>query len=99
MAHEILVGLQVVDDPGYRAYREAMADLLAEHGGEFGYDFRVSEVLKSESEVPINRVFTLRFPDQAAKSAFFSNADYLAIRERYFSDSVADAIIIATYER
>ena len=47
MAFERLVGLQVIDEAGYQAYRDAMTPLLHACGGSFGYDFRIAEVLKS----------------------------------------------------
>lgn len=99
MAFEMLVALNVIDEEAYQAYRRAMTPLLEAGGGSFGYDFRVSEVLRAETEGPINRVFTLRFPDETAMKAFFADADYLAIRQEHFVTSVGDATIIARYER
>lgn len=99
MAIEMLVGLHVVDEEGYQSYRNEMTPILEGYGGEFCYDFKVSEVLKSQTKAPINRVFTLSFPDQDSRNAFFSNGEYLKIRQRYFEKSVTDTTIIATYER
>jgi uncharacterized protein (DUF1330 family) len=99
MALEMLVALHVVDDGRYQAYREEMTPLLSRCGGGFGYDLRVSEVLKSESDTPINRVFTIRFPDEDAKEAFFSHPAYLEIKDRLFEPSVAATTVVATYER
>ncbi len=61
MAMEMLVGLRVVNDEAYQSYRDAMTPILNRYGGGFGYDFKVSEVLKSRTEAPINRVFTIYF--------------------------------------
>ena len=99
MTVEMLVGLNVVDDEAYRSYRDEMAPILERYGGGFGYDFRVSQVLKSRTDAPINRVFTIHFPDRVSNDAFFSNEDYLEIKRRYFERSVADTTIIAAYER
>ena len=99
MAFETLVALNVIDDAAYDAYRAAMAPLLEQHGGGFGYDFRVSEVLRAETEAPINRVFTIGFPDEETMKGFFANEDYLAIRQEHFVPSVSAATIIARYER
>jgi len=52
MAIEMLVGLNVVDEAGYAAYREAMTPMLEACGGSFGYDFRIAEVLRSQTEAP-----------------------------------------------
>ena len=99
MAIETLVGLQVVDEVGYQSYRDEMMPILECYGGGFGYDFKISEVLKSKTQSPINRVFTISFPDHESKNAFFSNAEYLTVRQRHFEKSVTDTTIIATYEK
>ncbi|MEE8289274.1 MAG: DUF1330 domain-containing protein [Nitrosomonadaceae bacterium] len=99
MALEMLVGLNVVDDEAYQSYRDEMTPILKSYGGGFGYDFKVSEVLKSKTETPINRVFTIYFSSEDSMNSFFSNDDYLKIKKRHFEKSVADTTIIATYER
>jgi uncharacterized protein (DUF1330 family) len=98
MRVETLVGLNVVDDRAYQSYRDEMTPLLRRYGGGFGYDFKVAEVLQAETEAPINRVFTIYFPSDDESKAFFSDAEYLKIKARFFETSVADTTIIATYE-
>jgi len=99
MAFERLVGLNVVDDEAYQSYREEMTPILKTYGGGFAYDFKVAEVLKSETEAPINRVFTIYFSSEDSMNLFFSNDEYLKIRKRHFEKSVTDTTVIATYER
>ena len=99
MAVEMLVGLNVVHDETYQSYRDEMTPILESYGGGFGYDFKVSEVLKSKTEAPINRVFTIYFSSEDSMTSFFSNDDYLKIKQRHFEKSVTDTTIIATYER
>jgi uncharacterized protein (DUF1330 family) len=99
MAYEMLVGLQVIDEPRYAQYREAMAPILKRFGGGFRYDFRVGEVLKSETHAPINRVFTIYFADEASRDAFFSDPDYRRIKEQFFTGSVQATTILAEYKR
>ena len=99
MALEMLVGLNVVDDEAYQSYRDEMTPILKSYGGGFGYDFKVSEVLKSKTEAPINRVFTIYFSNEDSMNSFFSNDEYLKIKQRHFEKSVTDTTIIATYER
>ena len=99
MAIVTLVGLQIADEEGYQTYRDQMMPILQKYGGEFGYDFKVSKVLKSMTKDPINRVFTISFPNQDSRDSFFSNADYLQIRQRHFEKSVSATTIIAAYER
>ena len=77
MALEMLVGLNVVDDEVYQSYRDEMTPILKSYGGGFGYDFRVSEVLKSKTDAPINRVFTIYFSNEDSMNSFFSNDEYL----------------------
>jgi uncharacterized protein (DUF1330 family) len=99
MAIEMLVGLNVVNDAAYQSYREEMEPILKNYGGGFGYDFKVSEVLTSDTEAPINRVFTIYFSNKDSMNSFFSNDEYLKIKQRHFEKSVTDTTIIATYER
>lgn len=93
----MLIGLQVSDVAGYRRYREAMAPILRRYGGRFGYDFIVSEVLRSEVEAPINRVFTLVFADEATRERFFSDPEYQAVRAEHFEPAVDSVTKIAEY--
>ena len=95
----MVVGLNVIDEEAYQKYRDEMTPILKSYGGGFGYDFKVSEVLKSRTEAPINRVFTIYFSDEDSMNAFFSNDEYLKIREKHFEMSVTDTTIIATYDR
>ncbi len=99
MALEMLVGLNVTDDNFYQNYRNEMTPILKEFGGGFGYDFKVSEVLKTQTKAKINRVFTIFFPNEESMNKFFSNEDYLKIKQKHFEGSVSDTTIIATYER
>lgn len=100
MPIERLVGLHVNDNDLYKRYRTEMFPLLKEYGGGFGYDFHVSEVLKSEDgNTDINRVFTIYFQDETSMDSFFSNPKYLTIRNKYFNPSVSSATILAKYEK
>lgn len=99
MAFEMLVGLEVIDDVNYQAYRQAMKPILTTYGGGFGVDFRVSEVLLPQAEPNINRVFTIYFRDEAAKDDFFRDEDYLKVKASYFEKSVASTLILASYGR
>ena len=99
MAFEMLVGLNVIDDSGYQQYRQGMTPILEEWGGGFGYDFTVARVLRSKTNAPINRVFTIFFPNERAMEAFFADPSYLLIRTRYFEHSVSDMTIMAKYQQ
>ena len=96
---EMLVGLQVTNEADYAKYREGMTPILESIGGGFGYDFKVSKVLKSESPNPINRVFTISFPDKNAMDLFFADEKYLKIKEQFFTKSVGSTTIISTYNK
>lgn len=98
MSYQILVGLCVTDDRLYSEYRDAMTPILESYGGGFGYDLKVSQVLKSETSEPINRVFTIVFKDRASKKDFFSDPSYLEIKNKYFEPSVSHTTLIADYE-
>jgi len=99
MTYEILVGLNVIDDLKYKDYRSAMKPILSKYGGDFGYDFKVSEVLLSETTNEINRVFTIGFPDRSKMDNFFSNTEYLEVKKKYFEGSVESTTIISSYNK
>ncbi|MFP5386913.1 MAG: DUF1330 domain-containing protein [Bacteriovoracia bacterium] len=99
MAYEMMVGLTVTNDDLYTEYRENMRPLLIQHGGGFRYDFKVSEVLKTESDHPINRVFAIYFKDEENMNAFFNHPDYKKIKGRFFEGSVGGTTIISQYNR
>lgn len=93
----MLMGLLVVDAERYRRYRAGMTPILQRYGGGFGYDFAVSEVLKSESQKPINRVFTIMFPSSEIAQSFFGDPEYLAVRSALFEGAVAAVSTLATF--
>ncbi|KZN62972.1 DUF1330 domain-containing protein [Pseudoalteromonas luteoviolacea] len=95
---EVLVGLYVKNDALYLEYRKAMTPILLGIGGDFGYDFVVGKVLKKETSNDINRVFTIRFPSKEAMDTFFSNEEYLEIKEKYYKPAVEHTTIIRSYE-
>jgi len=92
------MGLDVIDDQEYQKYRVAMQPILKSFGGSFGFDFKVSEVLLSKTEDSINRVFTITFPSQKNMEDFFSDNDYLAVKEKYFNQSVKSKTIISLHQ-
>lgn len=98
MSLENLVGLCVIDNHAYGEYRRLMTPLLERLGGGFRYDFVVTQTLRPSGSA-INRVFVIHFPDAAAKAAFFSDPEYLAIKERYFAPAVLERKLLAEYER
>jgi uncharacterized protein (DUF1330 family) len=99
MSFERIMGIEVVNDEAYQKYRENMIPILHSFGGSFGFDFKVSEVLKSKTGDTINRVFTLDFPSKDVMDAFFSHATYLAVKEKYFLHSVNSVTTISMHEK
>ena len=97
--YEMLIGLNVIDDGKYQEYRENMKPILASIGGGFGYDFKISKVLITKTTNDINRVFTIHFPHVEIMEAFFSNPEYIKIKEKYFEGSVESTTIISTYTK
>ena len=95
--HTLLIGLKIGDPEGYRRYREAMTPILERHGGRFGYDFVVAEVLRSEVDAPIDRVFTMVFPSREVRSAFFADPSYRRVRETWFEPSVLHVTQLAEF--
>lgn len=99
MAYEMLVGLNVLDDRLYQEYRKEMKPILVTYGGGFSYDFKVAEMLQSEVDTEINRVFTIFFQDSDAMDGFFSDPDYLKVKQQFFDKSVGSMTIISSYEK
>ncbi|WP_109020577.1 DUF1330 domain-containing protein [Leptospira kobayashii] len=99
LSYETVVGLKIKDEDLYTKYRESMTPLLKNYEGGFRYDFKIQETLISENTNFINRVFLIFFKNKELKNSFFSDPNYLKIRETYFSPSVESTTIIAEYER
>lgn len=95
--YEYLVGLNLIDEVMYQKYREGMTPILKSFGGGFNYDFKVSEVLITQSQNKINRVFTLFFPDKETSERFFSDPEYLEVKKAYFEKAVESTTIISRY--
>ncbi len=95
---ERLMGLDVADNDGYQAYREAMSPLLERIGGGFRYDFTIAKTLSNSAGHEINRVFVIHFPHRQAQERFLDDEAYREIRGRLFGPSVRDATMIGTWE-
>ena len=91
------VALHVTDEAMYQNYRNTMLPILESYGGGFRYDFKIAEVLKSETDNKINRVFIIYFPDKDTSTKFFNDPDYLKVKEQYFLSSVAALTNISEY--
>tara|TARA_R110001592_G_scaffold204175_1_gene454222 strand:- start:1753 stop:2058 length:306 start_codon:yes stop_codon:yes gene_type:complete len=99
MSFERIMALEVTDDEAYQKYREHMMPILHSFGASFGFDFKVSEVLKSKTCAAINRVFTIDFPSKEIMDKFFTDPAYLAVKDKYFQHSVKSATVISMHEK
>ncbi|GIU05804.1 DUF1330 domain-containing protein [Shewanella morhuae] len=99
MSFEKIMGLEVINEEEYQQYREHMMPILHSFGGSFGFDFKVSEVLKSKTDSLINRVFTLDFPSKEIMDNFFASPDYLTVKNKHFINSVKSVTIISMHEK
>ena len=95
---ERLMGLDVADNNGYQAYRDAMSPLLERSGGGFRYDFTIAKTLSNSAGHEINRVFIIYFPNRQAQDRFFDDETYREIKGRLFETSVRDATTIGEWE-
>lgn len=91
------MALHVLSEQRYAEYRTAVAPILARYGGKVVHDFRVAETLLSEADVEVNRLSTIRFPDETAREAFFRDPDYQIAREEHFEKAVKGSASIAAY--
>ncbi len=96
--HVLFLGADVTDDSLYQRYRAEMTPILERYGGAFGYDLVVSRVLKSEAAAPMNRVFTIAFPDRSSVERFFEDPEYRAVRARLFEPAVRSLTKIAAFD-
>jgi uncharacterized protein (DUF1330 family) len=87
----------VVDQEKYAQYRTEIAPLLEAAGARFRYDFEVSQTLKSEAGLEVNRLFVIQFPNRAGKDHFFADPQYGEIRARLFDEAVEKMAIFAEY--
>src|SRR5215831_10897503 len=95
--HVMLLGVEVKDQQGYARYRAAMTPILTSYGGSFGCDFVVTQVLAG-SPAPLNRVFTLTFPDRGTRTRFFDDPDYRAVRGTLFASAVARIVTLGEFD-
>lgn len=96
---ERIMGLYVIDDEAYKMYRDGMTPILHSYNANFGYDFIISDVLKSKTSNKINRVFTIDFPCKKVMEDFFSDPKYLEIKTKFFDQSVESKTVISMHEK
>lgn len=99
MPFEMIVGLTVTNETDYARYREEMTPILQSHGGGFRFDFKIAEVLASEANHEINRVFAIYFKDREHKERFFGDNRYMEIRAKYLEKALNGRTLIAEYSR
>jgi uncharacterized protein (DUF1330 family) len=97
--HVLVIGLEIRDEASYRQYRAEMTPILKRHGGDFAYDFVVSQVLRQEAPGAVNRVFAVHFPDAETAGRFFGNEEYVAVRGKYFDPAVGNRIEIGAFDQ
>ena len=99
MAYERIMGIFVSDDDEYKKYRNGIMPILKSFGGSFGFDFKVSEVLRSKTDDDINRVFTIEFPSKQKMDNFFADPEYLSVKKIHFDKSVKSVTAISMHEK
>jgi uncharacterized protein (DUF1330 family) len=97
MAYEIHVGIKISDQAGYQAYRDGMMPILQHYQGEFVFDVTVDQTLTNALTEEVERVFIIRFPDEAHKNNFFADPDYQAVRKAHFESSVSYSSIFRAH--
>ena len=48
----ILAALIITDDKSYQSYRDGMMPILPRYSDGFGYDFKITETLRTETDAP-----------------------------------------------
>lgn len=93
-----LLGLMVEDAARYAEYRAGMTPILHAHGGDFGVDLEVARVLKAPAPGQINRLFSIGFPSRDAHARFFADAEYLAVRAKFFEPAVSRIWVLGEWD-
>jgi len=99
MSFERIMGLEVINDDEYQKYRNNMVPILHSFGGSFGFDFKIDQVLQSKTDEAINRVFTIDFPSKEIMDKFFTDPSYLAVKDKYFKNSVKSVTTISMHDK
>lgn len=55
--------------------------------------------MRAETDTPIDRAVTFRFPDEERMRPFLADGDSLGVREEHFPPAVAQATLIARHDR
>ncbi len=79
MAAYLIVDLKITDPIAWEAYKAAVPAVIHKHGGEYLIRGGALQVLEGEWQP--NRVVVLRFPDGRALDAFWSDPEYLPLKE------------------
>ncbi len=87
------MGLNVVDEAEYKAYRTAMTSMLQRYSGDFRYDFH-AEVLQSDSDHSTTKVFGIRFQTKRRGTASFQMAPIDKSKKALFEASVVKVTIV-----
>jgi uncharacterized protein (DUF1330 family) len=95
------MALEVKDRARYAEYRARMTPILHAHGGAFGIDLDVAQVLKgpldATGNATLNRVFSIEFPSRAVRDRFFDDAAYRAVRSEWFEPAVGRIVKLAEW--
>ena len=79
----LIAEIDIHDPAGFEAYRDAVAPMIAAHGGR--YLVRGGLTVALEGDAPTTRIVVLEFPDTDSAQRFWSSDDYApvaAIRHR-----------------
>jgi uncharacterized protein (DUF1330 family) len=79
MAAYLIVDLKIKDPAAWEAYKSAVSAVIHKHGGEYLIRGGALQVLEGDWQP--NRVVVLRFPDGQALDAFWTDPEYLPLKE------------------
>ena len=91
MAAYLVARLDVNDPEGFAAYRNAVAPIIAAHGGR--YLVRGGALNVKEGSAP-PRMVIVEFPDMAAAEAFYGSEAYAPVLRQRLASAEGDVVLV-----
>lgn len=96
MAAYLIANITITDPARFSQYREAVAPMIAAHGGR--YVVRGGAVSVVEGEPGFDRLIILEFPDMASLRRFYDGAEYAPLLALRVSCTVSHVCLVEGYD-
>lgn len=92
MAGYLIAQITVTDPERYEAYRQAVPDVIARHGGRYLVRGGKTEMMEGDAEAP--RLVILAFDSVADARRFYDSPDYREILPLRLQSSTGSVMIV-----